>query len=90
LKKKQLLVGAAAAVDKKTLELMQKDPSYKRCPNCRRWLQKTSGCDVMLCGHQSHGSLRTAVENGGCGFQFYWSSGKECQRVHYNIDGYGA
>ena len=75
-----------AEMDKETERLMQNDSSYKKCPNCRRWLQRSSGCDVMLCGHTSHGSVRTAVENGGCGFQFNWRTGKEVGGARYNLD----
>jgi len=49
--------------DKKTEELLAK--TSKKCPACGTAIEKTTGCDVMMCGTQAHGSVRDAIRNGG-------------------------
>ena len=78
-----------AKMDKATLAELKENPSFKKCPNCKKWLQKSDGCDVMLCGNTSHQSIKTAVHNGGCGFQFNWKTGKEWHGARYNLEGRG-
>ena len=39
-------------------------------------LEKNAGCDFMMCGTNSHGSLAKAIANGGCGYMFKWSTGE--------------
>merc|ERR1719204_165057 len=59
-------------VDQRTLALMKE--TGKMCPMCGNFVQKNGGCNTMLCGTNSHGKLRDALRNGGCGHQFYWDS----------------
>jgi hypothetical protein len=76
-------------IDAATEKELRTNPSFKQCPNCSKWLQKSEGCDMMQCGNSAHSSIRAAVENGGCGFQFNWRTGKECQGARYNLSGRG-
>merc|ERR1712072_316540 len=55
----------------------------KKCPICTKWILKNSGCNTMMCGTNSHGSLKTALINGGCGACFYWDSLKIIERHDY-------
>ena len=74
-------------VDKASAKLMSK--VCKPCPNCGVMVQKNDGCDMMMCGTVAHGSMRDAVRNGGCGFQFDWRTGKESHGARYNPNGRG-
>ena len=76
---------ADAKMDKKTLAVLQKNA--KPCPNCGAWVQKTGGCDTMMCGTHSHGSIIKAIQNGGCGHQFAWSTLKPCSTFYKGIHG---
>lgn len=78
--------NVGSEIDKASEEMMKTDRSFRKCPNCTKWLQKSEGCDVMLCGHTSHGSVRTAIDNEGCGFQFSWSTGEECRGARYDLN----
>ena len=42
----------------------------KRCPQCRRIIEKVSGCDAMVCGRDYHSSA--SDQQGGCGASFNW------------------
>ena len=59
----------------------------KNCPNCNRFIEKAAGCDIMMCGTNAHGKLADALANGGCGFQFHWSSGKAANTHYIGLDG---
>ena len=72
-------------IDAKTLAMMKK--VGKKCPNCGNFIMKASGCDIMMCGSNAHGSLRQAIERGGCGHQFFWSSGKPANTFYIGADG---
>merc|ERR1712225_105490 len=74
-------------VDKASAKLMSK--VCKPCPNCGVMVQKNDGCDMMMCGTVAHGSMRDAVRNGGCGFQFDWRTGKESHGARYAVNGRG-
>eukprot|EP00930_Biecheleria_cincta_P001727 TRINITY_DN102835_c0_g1_i1.p1 TRINITY_DN102835_c0_g1~~TRINITY_DN102835_c0_g1_i1.p1 ORF type:complete len:646 (-),score=92.78 TRINITY_DN102835_c0_g1_i1:93-1997(-) len=55
---------------------LQEDEAYKqnnckRCPECQRVVQKTAGCDDMVCGRDWHGGNQQQ----GCGAQFNWNNG---------------
>ena len=76
---------ANAEMDKASLAILQKNA--KACPNCGAWVQKTGGCDTMMCGTHSHGSIVTAIRNGGCGHQFAWSSLQPCSTFYTGIYG---
>jgi len=60
------------AVDHATINLMEK--IAKKCPACGFFVEKNGGCDFMMCGDNSHGSVVKALKNGGCGFQFNWNT----------------
>jgi len=72
-------------MDAKTLAKMNQ--LGKRCPNCNNFIEKTGGCNVMMCGTHAHGALLTAIKNGGCGHQFYWDSGQPASGAYTGIDG---
>ena len=74
-----------AEMDAKTLAMLRKNA--KQCPNCQAWVQKNSGCDIMMCGTNSHGSILQAIRNGGCGHQFFWSSLKPASTFYHGING---
>ena len=74
-----------AEMDAKTLAMLRKNA--KQCPNCQAWVQKNSGCDTMMCGTHSHGSIIKAIQNGGCGHQFAWSTLKPCSTFYKGIHG---
>ena len=76
---------ANTKMDKKSLAILRKNA--KACPYCGAWVQKTGGCDTMRCGTNSHGSILTAIRNGGCGHQFSWSSLKGCSTFYQGING---
>jgi hypothetical protein len=46
----------------------------KPCPLCQNFIAKNGGCDWMLCGDTSHGSLENCLRNGGCGGAFLYST----------------
>lgn len=75
----------ATEADEKTKKLMAK--LGKRCPNCKNFIQKNGGCNVMMCGTRAHGSLEKAIRNGGCGHQFFWDSGNPCTGGYTNEHG---
>ena len=50
--------------DKASLDWMRK--ICKRCPGCGNFVQKTEGCDIMMCGTNAHGKVADALRNGGC------------------------
>ena len=54
-------------------KVVASDESIKECPICGSPIQKTYGCDYMMCGHSAHGSLSQAIRNGGCGVVFYFN-----------------
>ena len=70
--------------DEATLELMAK--IGKKCPGCGRYMQKTQGCDIMMCGTNAHGRVTDALRNGGCAFIWNWSTGKGCDDGHGYYD----
>ena len=72
-------------MDAKTLATLQKNA--KKCPNCQAWVQKNAGCDTMMCGTNSHGSILQAIRNGGCGHQFHWSNLKPANTFYIGING---
>jgi hypothetical protein len=55
-----------------------KQANLKRCPQCRRPVEKTGGCDLMRCGRDYHGGN---AQN-GCGAAFRWTS----QALPYEAD----
>ena len=74
-----------AEMDAKTLATLRKNA--KQCPNCQAWVQKNAGCDYMMCGTHTHGSILQAIRNGGCGHQFFWSSLKPASTFYIGING---
>ena len=46
------------------------------------YVQKTEGCDIMMCGTNAHGKVRDALRNGGCALIFSWKNLKECNDGH--------
>jgi len=42
------------------------------CPRCNRLINRTEGCDAMLCGGNAH----TTNTMGGCGLEFRWPAAK--------------
>ena len=65
-------VAARAAEDASTLALLSS--IGKACPCCGNFIEKNEGCDVMMCGDSAHGYLAKALQNGGCGASFKWST----------------
>lgn len=52
-------------------------PTIKQCPACGTYIEKIDGDDSMLCGCEAKaagGSIEKALENGGCGHEFNWST----------------
>jgi hypothetical protein len=58
----------------RAMEDLIKSGRFKRCPNCGVPIEKNEGCDYMTCGTSAHGKLSDALRNGGCGYQFKWST----------------
>lgn len=59
----------------KRIEEFQQDEKWKQahlrlCPQCNRPIEKTEGCDSMICGRNYHGG---DVQD-GCGASFSWVS----------------
>lgn len=40
-----------------------------------------------MCGTTAHGSLRKAIENGGCGFTFNWKTEQPFDGRFVNLEG---
>eukprot|EP00943_MAST-04B_sp_MAST-4B-sp1_P008266 g8266.t1 len=72
-------------IDAKTLATLR--ANAKQCPNCQAWVQKNDGCDTMMCGTNSHGSILQAIRNGGCGHQFYWTTLKPANTFYQGMNG---
>lgn len=47
-----------------------------KCPRCKINIQRSSGCDIMMCGTSAHGDLHKAIQSGGCGTLFNYKYGK--------------
>src|SRR3546814_224649 len=62
--------AAAARYDELLRDEQYKTQNCKRCPNCRRVVEKLHGCDAMCCGTDAHGGN---VQN-GCGHRFSWNA----------------
>ena len=79
--------NASAEADPATKALMTK--IGKQCPGCGNFVQKTEGCNIMMCGTNAHGKVADALRNGGCAFIFDWSSMKACDDPHgyHDING---
>jgi len=78
----------AKPMDEDTKKMLQKNG--KKCPNCGNFIEKAGGCNTMMCGTHSHGSLVVAIRNGGCGHQFYWDSLKPASTSYKGVDENGA
>lgn len=74
-----------AAMDASTLKML--NSLGKKCPRCEMFVQKNGGCNIMMCGTNAHGKLADALRNGGCGYQFYWDSGKPANSFYIDLDG---
>jgi len=59
----------------------------KKCPLCGFFVEKNGGCDFMMCGNDSHGSVVQALKNGGCGFQFNWNTLEPVNTFYNDIFG---
>ena len=77
--------AARAAEDASTLALLSS--IGKACPCCGNFIEKNQGCDVMMCGDSAHGSLAKALQNGGCGASFNWSSLTLHGGAFHDLDG---
>ena len=77
-----------APPDKQTLELMAR--IGKKCPACGNFVQKTDGCDIMMCGTNAHGKVADALRNGGCAYIFSWNTLEGCHDSHGYTDINGA
>eukprot|EP00948_MAST-09A_sp_MAST-9A-sp1_P000748 g748.t1 len=71
--------------DLETQSLMAK--MGKKCPKCSMFVMKNGGCDYMMCGTVAHGSLKSAIRNGGCGHSFHWQTLKPAPTFFINIEG---
>ena len=63
-----------------------KEKHCRRCPYCRRVVEKMDGCDIMMCGSDAHGGNQQR----GCGKQFIWSEGQPNSALKYEADLRGA
>ena len=54
----------------------------KKCPACGKVVQKTDGCNLMMCGTNAHGSVANALRNGGCAHIFNWETLKPMSDEH--------
>ena len=72
-------------MDEETKKLFANKGRFKPCPNCGMMIEKNEGCDYMMCGTTSHGSLAKAIANGGCGYMFSWNTGKPI-KTNYTHD----
>ena len=61
-----------------------KESHCKRCPGCKRVVEKLSGCDMMLCGNNYHED--DANRQRGCGKPFIWSEGQPNSAIPYKAD----
>ena len=59
-----------------------KQAHCKRCPSCRRVVEKMDGCDMMICGNDAHGGNQQR----GCGKPFVWSAGQPNSAIAYEAD----
>ena len=75
---------ATTVVDPATLALMAK--IGKKCPACGKFVEKTEGCHITMCGTNAHGRVADALRNGGCAFIWNWSTGKGCDDGHGYYD----
>ena len=64
------VASAAARYEELKQDEAFKARTCKRCPNCRRVVQKVDGCDAMVCGRNYHGG----DNQNGCGQGFQWST----------------
>ena len=74
-------------IDEKTMSLMAK--IGKKCPGCGNFVQRTAGCDIMMCGTNAHGKVNDALRNGGCALIFNWKTLKPCDDGHGYTDAQG-
>ena len=74
-----------ADVDEATLTALSR--TGKRCPCCGTSIERVSGCNVILCGNNAHGSIVDAVRKGGCGFQFNWDTLEPVSSTYIGVDG---
>ena len=65
----------------KQMELW-KERHCRRCPHCRRVVEKMSGCDMMTCGSDAHGGNQQR----GCGKPFVWTGGQPNSALPYHAD----
>ena len=63
-----LLKFEQAIDDTKYFRTQIETGNLKKCPACRRLIEKMEGCDSMVCGRNSDGGNQQA----GCGFTFQW------------------
>ena len=63
-----------------------KEKHCKRCPSCRRVVEKLEGCDMMMCGDDVHGGNQQR----GCGKAFVWCEGQPNSAIKYEADLRGA
>lgn len=66
------LIAGAAEADADTLAVMA--TIGKKCPVCGIFIEKNEGCEFMMCGTKSHGSLKESIKSGGCGIAFNWNT----------------
>jgi hypothetical protein len=76
-----------AETDEKTKALMAK--IGKKCPACGKLVEKTEGCNIMMCGTNAHGKVADALRNGGCAYIFDWTTMRGCNDSHgyHDING---
>ena len=46
----------------------------KPCPGCGLLMQKTEGCQLIMCGTVAHGKVADALRNGGCAYVWHWDT----------------
>ena len=76
----RLVDAEVTVIDEKTMALMAK--IGKKCPGCGNFVQRTAGCDIMMCGTNAHGKVNDALRNGGCALIFNWQTLKPCDDGH--------
>lgn len=71
---------------KKRMEDLKRDEDWKEqnlklCPNCSRAIEKTGGCDSMVCGRDTDGGANV---QDGCGHHFSWSSAHPYKKAKWD------
>ena len=59
----------SALADSEYFRRLRDEGSLKKCPKCKKLIEKLAGCDSMVCGQNADGGNTQS----GCGHHFRWS-----------------